>query len=48
MKTDGKLDRNWPKGSLGDALNAVLCGAGHDLRLIINKLKSQCQLKPIH
>jgi IS5 family transposase len=43
MKSDGKLDRNWLKGALGDALNAVLCGAGHNLRLIINKLKAACQ-----
>ena len=40
MKTDGKLDRNWLKGALGDAMHAVLCGAGHNLRLILNKLKS--------
>jgi IS5 family transposase len=39
MKSDGKLDRNWLKGALGDAMHAVLCGAGHNLRLIINKLK---------
>jgi IS5 family transposase len=38
MKSDGKLDRNWLKGALGDALNVVLCGAGHNIRLIINKL----------
>ncbi|MGF6604375.1 IS5 family transposase [Paraburkholderia sp. GAS448] len=31
MKTDGKLDRNWLKGALGDAIHAVLCGAGHNL-----------------
>lgn len=40
MKADGKLGRNWLKGALGDALNAVLCGAGHNLRLIINKLRA--------
>lgn len=40
MKADGKLDRNWLKGALGDAMHAVLCGAGHNLRLILNKLKS--------
>ena len=40
MKADGKLDRNWLKGAIGDAMNAVLCGAGHNLRLILNKLKS--------
>jgi IS5 family transposase len=39
MKNDGKLGRNWLKGALGDATHAVLCGAGHNIRLIINKLK---------
>jgi IS5 family transposase len=39
MKSDGKLDRNWLKGELGDAIHAVLCGAGHNLRLIIRKLR---------
>ncbi|BCF97815.1 IS5 family transposase (plasmid) [Paraburkholderia sp. PGU19] len=39
MKTDGKLDRNWLKGVLGDAMHAVLCGAGHNLRMILRKLK---------
>lgn len=36
MKNDGRLRRNWlKKGSLGDALHAVLCGAGHNLRMIL-------------
>lgn len=26
-------------GSLGDALHAVLCGAGHNLRMILWKLR---------
>jgi IS5 family transposase len=39
MKADGKLDRNWLKGTLGDAMHAVLCGAGHNLRMILRKLK---------
>lgn len=34
-KTDGLLDRNWPKGELDDALHAVMCSAGHNLRLIL-------------
>ena len=38
MKTDGKLDRNWLKGALGDALHAVLCGAGHNIRLLLRRL----------
>lgn len=28
MKADGLLGRNWLKGSLGDAMHALLCGAG--------------------
>ena len=39
MKNDGRLRRNWLKGSLGDALHAVLCGAGHNLRLILRALR---------
>ena len=40
MKSDGKLGRNWLKGSVGDAINAVLCGCGHNLRMILRKLKA--------
>jgi hypothetical protein len=29
LETDGKLDRNWVKGALGDAIRALLCGADH-------------------
>lgn len=36
MKNDGKLGRNYLKGTLGDRLNAILCGIGHNLRLIYN------------
>jgi IS5 family transposase len=32
------LDRNWLKGALGDAMHAVLCGAGHNLRMILAHL----------
>ena len=39
MKNEGKLRRNWLKGSLGDALNAVLCGAGHNLRVILRAIR---------
>lgn len=42
MKSDGKLGRNWLKGALGDAMHAVLCGAGHNLRLIMRKLRLFC------
>jgi IS5 family transposase len=39
MKNEGKLRRHWLKGSLGDALNAVLCGAGHNLRMILRAIR---------
>lgn len=39
MKTDGLLARNWLEGSEGDAIRAVLCGAGHNLRLILAHLR---------
>ena len=39
MKEDGKLGRNWLKGSFGDKINALLCGVGHNLRIILRKLR---------
>ncbi len=44
MKMDGRLARNPLKGAIGDALHAVLCGAGHNLRLILRKLRLFCSL----
>ena len=41
MKNDGKLGRNYLLGALGDAINALLCGAGHNIRLILNKLREK-------
>ena len=38
MKTDGRLDRNWLLGHAGDAVNALLAAAGHNLRVILNAL----------
>ena len=40
MKTDGLLARNWLKGREGDAIHAVLCGAGHNLRLMLAQRNS--------
>ena len=34
MKQEGKLDRNYLKGQLGDQLNALLVAIGHNMRLI--------------
>lgn len=44
MKMDGRPGRNPLKGALGDALHAVMCGAGHNLRLILVKLLLLCAL----
>jgi transposase, IS5 family len=40
MKTDGRLARCPLKGTKGDALHAVLCGAGHNIRLILAHLRA--------
>ena len=39
MKNDGRLRRNLLKGALGDALHAMLCGAGHNLRMILRAIR---------
>jgi len=39
MKTDGRLSRCALKGTLGDALHAVLCGCGHNIRMILAHLR---------
>ena len=44
MKSDGKLDKNYLKGKLGDCLNAILCGIGHNIKLILNHLDKKIQL----
>jgi IS5 family transposase len=42
MKNDGRLRRNFLKGVAGDAINALLCGAGHNLRKILRQLALLC------
>jgi IS5 family transposase len=39
MRADDKLGPNWPKGTLGDAIHAVLCDASHNLRMILRRLR---------
>ena len=39
LKSDGRLDRNYLKGTLGDAMNALLVGAGHNIRLLLRRLR---------
>ena len=41
MKSDGKLGRNFLKGILGDQMHALLCGLGHNMRLLINFIKGK-------
>ena len=40
MKTDGRLARCGLKGTMGDAIFAVLCGCGHNLRKILAHLRA--------
>jgi IS5 family transposase len=42
MKNDGLLHRNYLKGTDGDAINVILCGAGQNLRLILRYLRIFC------
>jgi len=40
MKRDGLLGCCYLKGTEGDAMHSVLCGAGHNLRLLLNRLRA--------
>ena len=35
MKNDGRLGRNYLLGAEGDKINALLCGAGHNIRKLL-------------
>lgn len=39
MKSDGRLDRNFLKGRVGDKINAILVGAGYNYRLVLKWLR---------
>ena len=39
LKDDGHLERNHMAGAEGDAINAILCAAGHNLRLLARWLR---------
>ena len=47
MKTDRRLVRNPLKGEFGDVIHAVMCGAGHNLRLMIAKLHQLATVSPL-
>lgn len=40
LKNDGHLGRNYLKGWLGDKINAVLSGIGHNFRLLLRWIRS--------
>ncbi len=44
MKTDGRLSRCPLKGTFGDAVFAVLCGCGHNIRKILAHLRALLSL----
>ncbi|MFQ5498022.1 MAG: IS5 family transposase [Nitrosopumilus sp.] len=39
MKRYGRLARNFLKGQKGDQINALFCGNGHNLRMILRKIR---------
>ena len=39
LKEDGHLERNHLAGPEGDAINAILCAAGHNMRLLARWLR---------
>ena len=47
LKSDGLMGRNWLKGTEGDQMNILLSCAGHNMRLILKKLRETlCALIP--
>ncbi|WP_304053208.1 transposase, partial [Nitrosomonas communis] len=38
LKSDHRMDRCWLQGKLGDALHAVLCAAGYNLRWLLRAI----------
>ena len=47
LKSAGRLSRNFVKAAEGDAINANLCGAGHNLRKILRQLALSIVLRLI-
>jgi hypothetical protein len=44
MKVDGLMDRNWLQGTGGDAMHAILCAAGRNLRLLLRAIAAFLRL----
>lgn len=47
MKTDGWLSRHYLKGELGDRINAILCGVGQNLRMLLKVFRALVRLQKI-
>jgi hypothetical protein len=45
MKVDGLMGRNWLKGTGGDAMHAILCAAGQNLRLMLRAIATVLRLE---
>ena len=41
MKNFGRMKRNYLKGLIGDSINAALCGVGHNLRMILVRIRAR-------
>ncbi len=38
LKSDHRMDRNWLEGEVGDAIHAVLCAAGYNIRWLMRTI----------
>ena len=47
MKQDGLLSRRHLKGTQGDAIHALLCGLGHNMRLLLNFIRTNPSIASI-
>ena len=47
MKNGGRLGLSRLKGIVGDQINAILVGAGHNLRLILNHIRKMMKKNPL-
>ena len=46
LKADHRMDRCWLAGAIGDALHAVLCAAGYNLKWLLRAIV-RCRIKPL-
>lgn len=47
MKNDGLLDRCHLKGEEGDTVHALLCGIGHNVRLLLSFIREWLCLREV-